>query len=182
MNIVYVTGNEQKARYFNKMIGIEIEHRAVEIEEIQDTDIRKVIEHKAKVAFTAIGKPVLVEDTFLYFDAFGLLPGTFIKWFLQELGKEGLCRMLDGHDTRRAIAGAAIAYYDGKILEVFVKEHAGTIATKPLGKTGWGWDPIFIPEGAQKTHGQMSQEDYELSYAKIKPFTEVSVFLKSLNT
>lgn len=98
MNAVYVTGNEHKAKYFKKMVGLDIPHQAIELDEIQSLSLVEVVTHKAKQAYGIVKKPVIVEDTKLTFLALGELPGPFIKWFQESLGNEGLCRMLDGYE------------------------------------------------------------------------------------
>ncbi len=179
MNAVYVTGNEHKARLFNQMVGLDLEHVRADMDEIQSLDLRAVVEHKAKAAYKLLKRPVLVEDTKLVFPVLGALPGPLIKWFLEELSVEGLCRLLDGKE-RTAIAGAAIAYYDGEVLEIFEKELSGTIAQEPKGDSGFGWNRIFIPEGANLTLGQMPDNEFAKWYVKIKPFEELSLFLDNL--
>jgi non-canonical purine NTP pyrophosphatase (RdgB/HAM1 family) len=179
MKPVYVTGNPNKAKRFSEMLGLDIELVVADLEEIQSLDSRIVITHKAKVAYEKIKRPVIVEDTTVVFTALGGLPGPFIKWFLDELKSEGLCRMLDGK-TRKAIAGSSIAYYDGETLEVFSREIAGSIAEAPRGEGGWGWDCIFIADGTHKTNAEMDPEEYVRMYRSVKPFDELADFLKNM--
>jgi non-canonical purine NTP pyrophosphatase (RdgB/HAM1 family) len=136
------------------------------------------VAHKARQAFELIGSPVIVEDTKLSFNALGSLPGPFIKWFLDELDVVGLCRMLDGYSDRGAVAGAAIAFFDGKTMEIFERELAGTIAKQPVGTSGFGWNRIFIPAGSDMTLGQMEESEFQKYYAQVKPFDAVAEFLK----
>ncbi len=182
MDVVYVTGNSQKAKHFSKMVGIEIENMGIDIDEIQSLSLREIIEHKARQAYSQVKRPVIVEDTKLSFNALGSLPGPLIKWFLEELNVDGLCKLLDGYDNRSAIAGAAIAYFDGTNLEIFEKELIGTIVDKPRGNDGFGWNVIFIPDGASKTFGEMSEQEFKIWYVKVKPFAELKKFLHSLET
>lgn len=180
MNIVYVTGNENKARLFNKMLGLELERAKVDVPEIQSLDPIGVVQHKVTVAYRILKRPVIVEDTFLTIHALGKLPGPFIKWFLEELKLEGLCRLLDGKD-RNAVAGAVIAYYDGKRLELFKRSLKGTISDSPRGDSGFGWNSIFIPENSNKTLGEMAEDEFETYYARIKPFDAVAKYLISID-
>ncbi len=177
---VYVTGNVNKAKHFSAMLGRDIEHVAVDVEEIQSLDVREVVAHKARAAYEKIKRPVIVEDTTLVFTALGALPGPLIKWFLEELKPEGLSALLEGKD-RTAIIGSAIAYYDGEQLEIFTTEKRGTIADYPRGTNGWGFDPGFILDGQDKTNAELSDEEYELMYKGVKPFAELAEFLSSLD-
>jgi inosine triphosphate pyrophosphatase len=179
--VVYVTGNANKAKYFAKMVGLNIPHIKVDVDEIQSINLNDIVEHKAKQAFELVRKPVIVEDTKLSFNALGGLPGPFIKWFLDELGTEGLCKILNSYDDRSAVAGAAIAYYDGKTLEIFDRELLGTIADEPAGDSEFGWNSVFIPEGSDITLGQMDDTEFRKYYARIKPFDAIADFLKSLD-
>ena len=177
-NVLYVTGNKNKARLFNTMSGLNIPHVSADIQEIQELDLEKVVEHKVKAAYAQLKKPVIVEDTKLEFEALGALPGPFIKWFLEELGVGGTAKILDGYSNRRAIAGAAIAYYDGVRLKIVVKELRGTIAKTPRGESGFGWNRIFIPQGSDKTLGELSDDEFKEYYMQIKPFKELADFIK----
>lgn len=177
----YVTGNVNKAKYFNDMVGRELPYAAVDTIEIQSLDITEVVTAKARAAYEQLGQPVLVEDTFLIFPLLGKLPGTLIKWFLEELGSEGLCRLVDRDPQRQAIAGAAFCYYDGTDLKVFKSQLEGTIAQEPLGDAGFGWNPVFIPAGQDLTLGQMDDQSFRHYYGQIKPFSAVRELLELLS-
>ena len=179
IKVVYITGNPHKAEYFSKIMGQDIDHMKVDVDEIQSLDLTEIVTHKVKQAYELVQGPVLIEDTKLTFNALNGLPGPLIKWFLEQLGAEGLCKILDPFDDRSAVAGAAAAYYDGHLLEVFTKEHAGKIALKPDGTDGFGWNRVFIPEGSDKTLAQMDEETFKSYYNKIKPFDELKAFLES---
>ena len=82
--VTFITGNPKKAENLKKYLGVDIAYSAVELDEIQSLDLREVTEHKARQAFEKIGSPVLVEDASLEFTELGRLPGTFIKFFVDE--------------------------------------------------------------------------------------------------
>lgn len=179
-DVTFITGNANKAKYFSHIIGHQVAHKSVEIHEIQSLDLREVVTHKAKAAFAELQSPVLVEDTSLVINSLGRMPGTFIKWFLDELGLEKVCRLADISDDRSAHASAAFAYYDGVRLEIFVGGMDGMIPEHPRGDEGFGWNPIFIPETSDKTMGEMTEAEFEVVYAKIKAFDAVKEFLHLL--
>ena len=116
--ITFITGNQKKADYLEKYLGFPIAHTKLDLDEIQSLDIREVVEHKVKQAYAILGSPVLVEDSGIEFCALGKLPGTFTKFFLEELSSETLCSLLDNKD-RSAIARCVFAYFDGEKLEFF---------------------------------------------------------------
>lgn len=159
---VFVTGNKNKAKQVAEYLDIPIEHRLIDLVEIQSLNLREVVEDKARRAYAMVQGPVLVEDVSVTFKAFGALPGPFIKWFLIDpsCGARGLCRMLDGMADRNAVAEVMFAYYDGKHMECCSGLIEGEISMDPKGERGFGWDKIFIPRGYQKTRGEMPEDDY----------------------
>ena len=180
MKPVYVTGNLQKAKRFSYMLGLDIDSVAIDLVELQSLDVRLIVEHKAREAYAKVKKPVIVEDTTLQFNALGALPGPLIKWFLEELKPEGLCRLLDGK-VRSAIAGSAIAYYDGASLEVFYKDAKGFISEHPRGSGGWGWDSVFVIGDGNKTNAEITELEYEQMYRSVKTFEELKAYLQKLD-
>ena len=159
MMITFITSNPSKAEQIRRYLNHPIEHKKLDLLEMQSLDLKEVALHKAKEAYRTIGTPVLVEDTSLVFHALGKLPGPLIKWFLQELDNSGLCKVLDQFEDRTALATVVFGLYDGENLEIFEGEIKGTIANYPKGERGFGWDSIFIPEGYAKTWGEMNEEE-----------------------
>lgn len=64
---------------------------------------------------------MLVEHVFLEFDALGGLPGTFIKFYVEKVPFETICRILDGL-SRKATARWVFGYYDGQDIRLFDDE------------------------------------------------------------
>src|SRR2546423_6793745 len=145
-DIVFITGNQHKADYLTKWLEMPLAHQKLDLDEIQSLDLCEVVEHKVRQAYNQAKRPVLVEDVALTFTAMGRVPGTFVKWFLEELGNDGLCRLADGLAHRGAVASICYGLYDGRRLEIFESHQPGHIAPEPLGEHGFGWNPIFIPE------------------------------------
>jgi non-canonical purine NTP pyrophosphatase (RdgB/HAM1 family) len=110
-SITFITGNQKKADYMRKLLGMPIEHIRLDLDEIQSLDLREVVEHKARQAYAKVQKPIIVEDVALEFEALGRLPGTFIKFFIEEMSHEDICRLLDGR-SRRAIGRCGYGYCD----------------------------------------------------------------------
>jgi len=181
MNVTFITGNQDKADYLARYLGFPVDHKSVEIDEPQTLDLREVVEYKAREAFEHIKRPVIVEDQSLVFEALGRLPGTFIKFFVNELELEKMCRILDNLESRGAIAKSGMAYYDGKELVYFEGGLAGEIAAHPRGEGGFGWDAIFIPEGYDITRAEMNEADDGKTYSMIKPLEQVRLFLTKLD-
>lgn len=155
----FATKNPNKLKEINEIIGKNLEQIDVELLEPQGLDVVEIVKEKARDAFHKTGKFVLVEDTGLEFAAWKGLPGALIKWFIQSVGNEGILKMLEGETNRQAIAKTAIGFYDGKECHVFVGVIKGIIPAEIRGKGGFGWDPIFIPEGHDKSFAEMTSEE-----------------------
>ena len=177
-DITFITGNQAKADYLAKYLGFPVRHQKIDLEEIQSLELKTVVEHKVRQAYEAIGGPVIVEDVALEFKALGRLPGTFIRFYVEEIPFETICRTLDGLD-RAAVAKCVFGFYDGTTLEFFEGSLAGTIAEHPQGDSGYGWDKIFIPAGYTQTRAELSEDDDKKTYLTIKPFAKLKAFLEN---
>ena len=177
--LTFVTGNQNKADYLAKYLGVAIDHRKLDLDEIQSLNLHTVVEHKVRQAYGQLQSPVLVEDVSLEFNALGRLPGTFIRFFVDELSFEDICRLLDGK-ARGATARCTFAYFDGAELILFDGAMRGRIADHPAGENGFGWDKIFIPEGYDITRAQMDEENDRHTYLQIKPFGKVKAYIDTL--
>lgn len=179
---VFITGNQSKADYLSRQLGVKIEHQKIDIDEIQSTNLHEIVTHKLRQAYAICLKPVLVEDVSLVFHALGELPGPFIKWFVDEAGDEACCRMLDGFRDRTATIRCTFGYYDGMTMTFFDSELIGSIANDPAGENGFGFDRFFVHAGRTMTRAEMSQEENERTYAAMmKPFAKVRDFLRALD-
>jgi len=177
-DLTFITGNQHKADFLAKHLGIPVAHHKLDLDEIQSLDPHEVVEHKARQAYDLLQKPVLVEDAGLVFTAMGRLPGTFIKWFMAEVGLEGLVRLADGLPARTAAGFVCYALYDGENVRFFDGEMRGTIATEVRnGSGGFGFDPIFINDGFTESRAEMSEADYDRTSYRIPALAELRNFL-----
>ena len=154
-----MTSNPDKAREAAEILGLELKSVALDFPEPQTLDVAEVAAAKAIAAREALSEPelpVLVEDSGLVIEAWNGLPGALTKWFLRSVGNEGLLRMLSAEENRsaRAVCAVVVADVDGSV-RAFVGEVRGSIASEPRGSGGFGWDPIFVPEGYAKTYAEL---------------------------
>lgn len=168
MELFFATTNINKIREAEEILGIKIRGVKLDIQEIQTFDPEEAVKEKAKRAFEQFGKPILVEDASLFFSAWNGLPGIYIDSFLESVGNEGLIKMLRKEKNRRANAVVCLAIYNGKNCKVYKGEITGKISLAPKGKSGFGWDPIFIPAGYNKTFAEMGAgEKNKISMRKL---------------
>ena len=164
--IVLITGNAGKMDEFKSIIGLEelqFGYQSLELAEIQSLDIREIGEFKTRMAIEKkleLGNydAVLTDDTALYCDALNGLPGPLIKWFLESLGKEGLINLIKNKQNQGSVTCLLSL---GMLSTGDVYQFEGTVSGRfvsPKGSYGFGWDPIFIPEGHSITYGEMGAE------------------------
>lgn len=183
-DLIFITGNQAKADYLAKWLGHPVEHQKVDLAELQSIDPREVAEHKVKEAYKVVKRPVLVEDVHFSFEALGgRLPGTLVKWFLEEVGTEGLIKMLEGFDDRRATAGITYALFDGRVVHFFEATVAGVVLDAPRvnDNEGWhgskSWNSIFIPDGSDKTYAEMTDDELKPFSHRGKAIQKLQAFL-----
>jgi inosine triphosphate pyrophosphatase len=176
-----ITGNQGKfneIKNFLESYNFHIEQIDIDLEEIQELDPLKIIEHKAYQALQAGYRKFILEDTSLYINGLNRLPGTFIKWFLKELGPEGIYALASCMGDRSAVAETVIAYAaDNHNVHVFRGETSGSIVP-PRGTYGFGWSSIFQPNGSLKTYGEMLYEEKYPFNQRIKALEKFRVFLE----
>lgn len=152
--LILVTTRAEKAVEAQRM-GFRIEHRSVELPEPQALDPGEIATWKARAAWERLRCPVVVEDSGLSVVAWGGFPGALVKWLEMSAGLETFARMLDPFPDRGAVARCALACFDGERMVTAMGEVRGRIARTPRGAGGFGWDPLFVPEGSEKTFGEM---------------------------
>lgn len=164
MQLTFITSHAKKAQELSRHLNYPVTHHKLDLPEIQSLDPHKVVRVKAEEAYHVLQCPVLVEDFSLRFEALGKLPGPLVKWFLQELKVEGLCKLLDGYSFRTAYAQTCFGYCDKEGVRIFDGIIKGTIAQELRGDNGYGTDGIFIPENQDKTWGEMDKEE-QITYS-----------------
>jgi non-canonical purine NTP pyrophosphatase (RdgB/HAM1 family) len=175
---VFISGSQHKADQLAQWLGSPIEHKKVDLDEIQSLDAEKIVEHKVRQAYEIVKRPVLVDDVSLRFEALGKLPGPFIKWFIEEIGPAGVCSLAAQLETQAATASLLYGYYDGKELLYFAGEVPGTVAAAPRGDHGFGFDSCFIPDGYAQTRAEMDDTAYEATSPRAIAVQKLKVFLQ----
>lgn len=179
MKITLITGNAGKAEEVSRYLGTPVEHQPLDLDEIQSLDLEEIVKDKANRAFEKIGEPVLVEDVSFVFHGMGKLPGPLIKWFLKELGNEGLCRLVDGKN-RGCVATVCYGFHDGKEVKLFSGSMSGSVSESPRGSNSFGWASVFIPEDFDKTYAELTNEEQAPIAMRNKALKELHEYLISI--
>ena len=148
--------------------------------EYQYLNSEDVAYYKAKEAAKRIKGPVVVDDTALHFHALKGLPGAYIKAFVTKLTPLELTKMIAAFDDKSATVTCSIGFCKDAESEpvVFTGRVNGKIV-EPRGNGGFGFDPIFQPDGSDKTYSEMSEEDKNTlshRYFALKQFKDSGLF------
>jgi XTP/dITP diphosphohydrolase len=125
---------------------------------------------KAIAAATASGMPALADDSGVVVDALGGAPGVYsARWAgpdkdftaaMQRVedGLRAANALTPAERTARFVAVLCLAFPDGTS-EHWRGEIEGTMIWPPRGGNGFGYDPMFLPEGETKTFGELTREE-----------------------
>jgi XTP/dITP diphosphohydrolase len=155
--------------------GVSFETTSVEKFEIRADDVEAVAHEAAITAYDALKRPVVLDDTGLFVDTLNGFPGTYSGYVLKAIGNAGILRLMNNIDERTAKFVTAVGYADGDTILTFVGVMPGNIARTPAGETGFGYDPIFVPQGETRTYAQLSLSE------KVNISHRTKAFRKFLN-
>ena len=180
--ITYVTGNWAKilsARQILEPLGFEIEQVKMDVPELQDDSIEEVAKFSAKWASDKLKCDVLKNDSGLCVDALNGFPGPYTHYVDDTLKEDGILKLLEGVENRKAHFEEVLAYCEyGKEPVVFKSITPGIITKEKSGEYGWSWDFIFIPEGEEKTLANFN-DDIRFKYWNMDGYHELAEFLKN---
>jgi XTP/dITP diphosphohydrolase len=142
---------------------------------------------KADEVCRSTGKAALADDSGLAVDALAGAPGVYSARYAGEgandvRNNEKLLSELRGvppaERTARFVCCMALAFPDGSI-KTFFGEARGSITMEPKGKTGFGYDPVFVPDGFTRTFAEMAGEEKDRLSHRGKAIEKLAQFLHS---
>ena len=153
--LLFYTSSDDKVRETRSILDIKIRKTGGKkpIVEIQSISLEDVIRDKAVRAYYDNGKkPVMVEHTGLFIKSLNGLPGAMTDVLLSTLGNRKICGLVG--KSREAEAKTCVGFYNGYHVFYWTGAVKGTITKRPIGKSGFGWDSIFIPSGRRNKDGR----------------------------
>ncbi len=163
MEVVFVTTNPGKmweATEIGKEFGIKFVQDKAAVDEVQSADLEEIAAKCAKDAWAQVKKPLIVDDSGVFVEALKGFPGPYSSYVYTTIGVDGVLKLLEGVKNRKALMRSVVAYTDGKTVTTFTGEVDGKIITEKRGKGGFGYDPVFVPAGAEKTFSE--DDDYKM--------------------
>ena len=179
--IIFITGNEDKFREFKEIITtVKLKRKKLDLPELQGTP-KEIVKEKAQLACKITKKPCFVDDTSLCFDAWGCLPGPYIKDFLKYMGIHKLSKTLfKSVKNRKAKAITSIGYCEPNKNPICIQGITYGKISLPKGNKNFkkGWDQIFIPKTSKKTYAQMEPTEKHSFSQRKKAILLFEKFLK----
>lgn len=171
MRIIFITGNEHKMREAAAILhSHDVERHDIDLPEIQSLDPKEIITAKLAVARTRLCADnttdsiardaiIMVEDVSFWIGDTGL-PGPLIKFFNKTIGRPGLVKFAQAFGTDKARAQCCIGILRPGVdtPEFFTGTVEGTIVP-PRGESGFGFDPVFVPESRTTTYAEMQGDE-----------------------
>ena len=157
MTLYFITGNRNKFQEAKQVIPA-LELLEIDLPEIQSLDGKEIIEAKLREAMRHHDGEFIVEDLGISLECLGRLPGPLIKWFLKELGPQGIYELTAKYGNSKARIRYLLGYAKSGSVEFFEIIVDGDIV-EPRGSHAFGFDPIFQPEGSERTYGEMTIEE-----------------------
>jgi XTP/dITP diphosphohydrolase len=156
--ITFITGNQHKVKEAQGIFNhfqIEVEHVDLGYPEIQG-ELDEVARYGARYAAKRLDKPVIVEDAGLFIRDLGWFPGTYSAYVQSTLKNRGILKLMEDVQDRYAEFRSVVGFATPKAEpEIFLGVVEGKIIHEERGEYGFAYDPIFVPNGYDKTFGEL---------------------------
>ena len=178
--VYFATGNRGKFMEVTEILRdypLIVERIDAKGREIQSDSVEEIAEDSANNVASRMSLPVFVEDTGLFIRHLRGFPGPYAAYVHRTIGLQGILTLMQDARTREAYFRSAVAFSPpGRQAVTFIGEVNGRIATSIRGSGGFGYDPIFEPDGGDgRTFGEMNlSEKNRLSHraAAVRKFAE----------
>jgi XTP/dITP diphosphohydrolase len=176
-----MTENPDKFREAKSILdfqGIKIRQLKRAKVEVQDSSLEKIARFAIKTAPASPPGLLLVEDSGLFINALGGFPGPFSSYVYKTIGLKGILGLMQGK-RRSAYFQSSIAVGSADLRpRIFTGIVRGSVSRKTAGTTGFGYDPIFVPEGFGETFGQTSQDFKNKNSHRARAFLKFATWYK----
>ncbi|RLI15668.1 MAG: non-canonical purine NTP pyrophosphatase, RdgB/HAM1 family [Candidatus Hecatellales archaeon] len=179
--VFFATSNQGKFREVEALasqFGLKIRMVPLKPVEIQHENLAEIAKHAVRQVLRRLRAPVFVEDAGLFIEALNGFPGPYSSYVYKTLGVQGILKLLEGNSNRRAYFLSAIAFARPRMkVKVFLGRSDGVIGWKAKGESGFGFDPIFHPEGVKQTFAEMGLENKNRYSHRAEAFRKLAEWL-----
>ena len=190
MKLIFASHNDNKVLEIQNILGERYELISLkelsfhnEIPETADT-LEGNSMLKANAIYKAFETSCFSDDTGLEVDALGGAPGVYSARYAGSNKNAAdnmnlLLENLAGHSNRKARFRTVITYKTSQQVMQFEGLIEGEILYEKKGEYGFGYDPIFLPNGASKTFAQMTMSEKNQYSHRSRAFEKLRAFLES---
>jgi XTP/dITP diphosphohydrolase len=166
--IFFATGNVNKfneARHILRQFGVAVGMLKLKGDEIQSDSLKDIAQKSVLYAYQQCKLPIFVEDAGLFIETLNGFPGPYAAYVYKTIHNSGILKLMQNNPNRKADFRSVIAYCDDQTVgqplcfEGEVNGEITPIERREQGKSGFGFDPIFQPDGRQKTFAEMTIEE-----------------------
>ncbi len=161
MKLKVITSNPGKVAEFQRAfadMGIEMEHLRLPYDEIQTSELEDVVE-KGMAEIRAKGvRDFIIDDSGMFVNALKGFPGVYSAYGQKTIGNDGILKLMEGVEDRSAVFKCCIGCdIDGRTI-IVTGTCDGYIMREARGSEGFGYDPIFSPDG-KRTFAEIGIEE-----------------------
>lgn len=132
----------------------------IDYPEIQATSLEEVVDFGLNWLQKKTKAPFVIDDSGVFIDNFDGFPGIYTRYIYDTIGLKGILRQMEDVDNRTCTFRCVLGLLtDSGEKQKFVGECHGTLINELRGDGGFGYDPIFIPEGFDKTFAELASEE-----------------------
>jgi XTP/dITP diphosphohydrolase len=192
MDLVFATNNEHKLTEITHLLGECF--KIVSLQDLKITDdipedfhtLEENAMFKARFINKLTGKNVFADDTGLEIEALNGRPGVHSARFAGsgrnfDANIDKVLLLLDRMENRSAMFRTVIALIIEEKEYLFEGRVKGRIITERRGTKGFGYDPVFIPDGNDKTFAEMDLEEKNTISHRADAFNKLKLFLSQYN-
>jgi len=159
----FITSNKGKLKEAQAALGplgYDVRQKDIGYPEVQADTLEEVARFGMEQVKARVEGAFILEDSGIFIEPLGGFPGVYSAYVMKTVGNPGILKLLGDRKDRGAAFMSCFGYFDPKKGPMVAKgECKGTISMSIRGKQGFGYDPIFIPEGDDRTFGQMTLEE-----------------------
>lgn len=157
-----MTSNKAKFQEVSQLLegrGVQLEWQEAEYPEVQADRLEDVVREALAWLAPRYGDGLAVDDSGLFIRSLAGFPGVYSSYAFRTLGNDGILTLLDGVRDREATFETCIGLLEDGESFVFHGASHGTIANRKRGSGGFGFDPIFLPDGSTRTFAEMTSSE-----------------------
>ncbi|AAT43173.1 RdgB/HAM1 family non-canonical purine NTP pyrophosphatase [Picrophilus oshimae] len=176
--MLFITSNRHKYEEAAEFLGnynIDIKWKNMKYEEIQGDTNKEISMDSCRKLMYKIKDDFFIDDTGLYIDDLNGFPGPYASYVNKTLGNKNIIRLASG--SRAHFETVISLFYSGKIYQ-FSGILNGTISDHESGSMNFGYDPIFIPDGYDKSLAELSISEKNRISHRSKALEIMVEFLK----